>query len=74
MLTANLQEVVTSGCAGRTDSGPGVMGCLMDLAAADSNHMTQECKVTVMEIAYFMARDFELNPKLYKYVKCCFAL
>ncbi len=44
ILQQNCQDVVTSGCEDKTD-GAAVMSCLLDLAAANSNHMTKECKV-----------------------------
>ena len=37
----------------------------MNHVASQSKHMTAECKETLMEIQYFMARDFSLDPRLY---------
>ena len=37
----------------------------MNQVASQSKHMTAECKETMMEVQYFMARDFSLDPRLY---------
>ena len=37
----------------------------MNHVASQSKHMTAECKETMMEVQYFMARDFSLDPRLY---------
>ena len=37
----------------------------MNHVASQSKHMTAECKETMMEVQYFMARDFSLDPHLY---------
>ena len=43
-----------------------VLSCLMSLAAQSSRHMTNECMTTLLEIQYFLARDFRLDAKLYR--------
>ncbi len=47
-------------------TGESVMNCLMDLSARNSRFMTRACKTSLTEIQYFLARDFQLNPRLYK--------
>lgn len=67
VLKKACQDVVMAAC--NPNSGPtGVLSCLMTQAATNSRHMTQECKASLLEIQYFLARDFTLDPKLYK--KC----
>ncbi|EFA03106.1 Golgi apparatus protein 1 [Tribolium castaneum] len=44
-----------------------VMSCLMDNIGAD--HMTEECEDALIQIQYFIARDFKLDPKLYRACK-----
>ena len=41
-----------------------VMSCLMDNIGAD--HMTEECEDALIQIQYFIGRDFKLDPKLYR--------
>ena len=59
------QDVVAQGCDVKAGEGA-VMRCLMSLAAKQSRHMTKDCSSTLLEIQYFLARDFTLSPKLYK--------
>lgn len=56
--------VVKSICNGITGGNARVMSCLMDSIGAD--HMTDECEDALMQIQYFVARDFKLDPQLYK--------
>ena len=37
----------------------------MNHVASQSKHMTAECRETMMEVQYFMASDFSLDPRLY---------
>ncbi len=49
-------------------AGPdAVMSCLMLHASRESKYMTTECKKTLVEIYYFISRDFTLDNKLYRY-------
>ena len=41
------------------------MNCLMNQLVSQSRHMTKSCSERLLEIQYFMARDFSLDPKLY---------
>ena len=60
------QDVVLSSCDPKSGND-NVLSCLLTLAArGDDRRMTRECRTTLMEIEYFMARDFAINPKLYK--------
>lgn len=40
------------------------MSCLMDKLGTD--HMNEECETALIQIQYFVARDFKLDPQLYK--------
>lgn len=40
-----------------------VLSCLMDNIGADA--MTEECEDALIQIQYFIARDFKLDPQLY---------
>lgn len=40
------------------------MSCLMD--NLDSDVMTAPCESALIQIQYFIARDFELDPRLYR--------
>lgn len=44
-----------------------VMSCLMDNINAD--HMTADCEEALIQIQYFVARDFKLDPQLYRACK-----
>lgn len=41
-----------------------VLSCLMDNIGAD--HMPESCENALMQIQYFVARDFKLDPQLYR--------
>ena len=65
ILQKSCQDVVIKAC--NANAGPsGVMSCLMTSAATNSRHMTKECASVLMELQYFLARDYSLDPKLYK--------
>ena len=65
VLQRSCQDVVVKACSGNT--GPtGVLSCLMTAVATGSRFMTRECHGALMEIHYFLARDYSLDPKLYK--------
>nr|XP_023023092.1 Golgi apparatus protein 1 [Leptinotarsa decemlineata] len=44
-----------------------VMSCLMDNMRSDT--MTEDCENALLEIQYFIARDFKLDPQLYRACK-----
>ena len=64
VLKSACQDVVTQGCDANLGATH-VMTCLMGLMTSQSRHMTTNCKDRLMEIEYFMARDFSLDPQLY---------
>lgn len=41
-----------------------VISCLMD--KLDTNQMTEPCESALLQIQYFVARDFKLDPQLYR--------
>ncbi|ELT94856.1 hypothetical protein CAPTEDRAFT_177499 [Capitella teleta] len=52
------------------DQAPGdgnVISCLMQ--NIENNYMNDVCKERLMEIQYFIARDFSLDPRLFKYCR-----
>lgn len=59
------QEVVNVACDPKLESSY-VLSCLMNQYVGQSRHMTSKCKQRLMEIQYFMARDFSLDPRLYQ--------
>jgi Golgi apparatus protein 1 len=59
--------VVKSVCRDIKGGDARVMSCLMDNIGAD--HMTEECEDALIQIQYFVARDFKLDPKLYRACK-----
>ena len=41
-----------------------VMGCLMhQLSIPNNKYMNKECRGALMEVQYFISRDFSLTPK-----------
>ena len=40
------------------------MSCLMDKLGTE--HMTTACETALLQIQYFVARDFKLDPQLYR--------
>ena len=65
VLHESYSPVVSAACDS-TASNEVVLSCLMSLAAKNSRHMTNECMTTLMEIQYFLSRDFRLDTKLYR--------
>ncbi|XP_029837305.3 Golgi apparatus protein 1 [Ixodes scapularis] len=67
VLQEACQPVVDVHCK---DVKPGhgrVMSCLMDHVS--SYHMSDNCREALLQIQYFVARDFKLDPVLYKECK-----
>lgn len=56
--------VVKAACRDIRGGNARVMSCLMDNIGAD--HMTEDCEDALMQIQYFVARDFKLDPQLYR--------
>ena len=64
----NIQDVVDQTCDPQGYQNDGtqsaVMGCLMhQLSILDNKVMNKECREALMEIQYFISRDFSLTPK-----------
>lgn len=57
-------SVVRSVCRDVKGGNARVISCLMDNIGAD--HMTDECEDALIQIQYFVARDFKLDPQLYR--------
>ncbi|XP_018326849.1 Golgi apparatus protein 1 isoform X2 [Agrilus planipennis] len=55
--------VVRIACKDIRGGNARVMSCLMDTLGTDQ--MTEECENALMQIQYFVARDFKLDPQLY---------
>ncbi|XP_048735451.2 Golgi apparatus protein 1-like isoform X2 [Ostrea edulis] len=66
VLQRACEPVVQQGCKHIQPGDARIVSCLMD--HLDSEIMTDECEERLMEIQYFVARDFRLDPALYK--KC----
>ncbi|XP_062582222.1 Golgi apparatus protein 1-like isoform X2 [Saccostrea cucullata] len=66
VLQKACEPVVQAGCKHIQPGDARVISCLMD--HLDSEIMQDECEERLMEIQYFVARDFRLDPALYK--KC----
>ncbi|KAG5892124.1 hypothetical protein JTB14_032347 [Gonioctena quinquepunctata] len=59
--------VVKIACRNIGEGDARVMSCLMDNMRSDV--MTEECEDALLEIQYFVARDFKLDPQLYRACK-----
>ncbi|GAB6030494.1 hypothetical protein CHUAL_007357 [Chamberlinius hualienensis] len=58
-------SVVNVACRDTTKPGEGrVLSCLMDTIG--TNYMTEDCEDKLLQIQYFVARDYRLDPMLYK--------
>ncbi|KAK3610023.1 hypothetical protein CHS0354_032371 [Potamilus streckersoni] len=69
VLAEACEPVVKTICKDIPSSDGGrVMNCLME-NLDNTNLMTEECEERLMEIQYFVVRDFRLDPTLYKYCK-----
>ncbi|OQR79285.1 Golgi apparatus protein 1-like, partial [Tropilaelaps mercedesae] len=65
VLQESCQPVVNVLCK---DIRPGkgqVLSCIMDHLDS-KNHMTEDCREALLQIQYFVARDFKLDPRLYE--------
>ncbi|KAJ8910173.1 hypothetical protein NQ315_016184 [Exocentrus adspersus] len=56
--------VVKVACKGLSGGNARVMSCLMDKLGTD--YMNEDCENALIQIQYFVARDFKLDPQLYK--------
>lgn len=57
-------SVVTRACSGIRGGDSRIMSCLMDNIG--TNVMTEDCENSLVQIQYFVARDFNLDPLLYR--------
>ncbi|XP_015923497.1 Golgi apparatus protein 1 [Parasteatoda tepidariorum] len=64
VLQEACQPVVDAVCSHEKPGEGRVMSCLMK--HFDSTHMSLECKEKLLQIQYFVSRDFKLDPILYK--------
>ncbi|PRD28569.1 UNVERIFIED_CONTAM: Glg1 [Trichonephila clavipes] len=64
VLQEACQPVVDAVCSQEKPGEGRVMSCLMK--HFDSTHMSEDCKEKLLQIQYFVARDFKLDPILYK--------
>lgn len=65
VLRKACKPVVDVACR-ETDGGDArVISCLMDKIG--TNFMMADCETALMQIQYFVARDFKLDPQLYRY-------
>ncbi|KAK7114849.1 Golgi apparatus protein 1-like [Littorina saxatilis] len=60
-------DVVSAVCSHIRPGNGAIISCLMD--NLDEDDMTDECEERLLEIQYFVARDFRLDPDLYKSCK-----
>lgn len=58
------KSVVDSACTEVIGGNGKVMSCLMEKLGTDS--MTLDCENALLQIQYFISRDFKLDPQLYK--------
>lgn len=54
-------------CADKKAGDGKVISCLME--NLENKYMNDKCKERLMEIQYFVARDFRLDPRLFKYCR-----
>ncbi|GBP70609.1 Golgi apparatus protein 1 [Eumeta japonica] len=61
------KSVVDKACQEITGGNGRVMSCLMEKLG--TGPMSPECETALMQIQYFISRDFKLDPQLYKACK-----
>ncbi|PSN56256.1 Golgi apparatus protein 1 [Blattella germanica] len=64
VLREACKSVVDVACSEVRGGDARVMSCLMDKLGTD--HMTTACETALLQIQYFIARDFKLDPQLYR--------
>lgn len=67
VLREACQPVVNRACRGLRGGDARVMSCLMDNLGTDV--MLEDCEKALIQIQYFIARDFKLDPQLYRSCK-----
>lgn len=58
------KPVVDIACRDANNGDARVMSCLMEKIGTE--FMTTDCEIALMQIQYFVARDFKLDPQLYR--------
>lgn len=66
VLRKACSSVVNVACRDVEGGDARVMSCLMEKLG--THYMTQDCETALLQIQYFVARDFKLDPQLYR--KC----
>ncbi|XP_059622678.1 Golgi apparatus protein 1 isoform X2 [Phlebotomus argentipes] len=61
------KPVVDVACRDTEGGDARVMSCLMEKLS--TSFMTQDCEAALLQIQYFVARDFKLDPQLYRHCK-----
>lgn len=67
VLRQSCKPVVDTACKEVVGGEGRVMSCLIEKLG--SSFMTDECEAAVLQIQYFVARDFKLDPQLYRACK-----
>lgn len=67
VLRKACKSVVDTACGTDIEGNSRVMSCLMEKLG--TNFMTQPCETALLQIQYFTARDFKLDPILYSQCK-----
>lgn len=67
VLRRACKPVVDTACGNDVDGNSQVMSCLMEKLG--TNFMTPACETALLQIQYFTARDFKLDPSLYSQCK-----
>lgn len=65
VLRKACKPVVDVACRDTDGGDARVMSCLMEKIG--SKYMMPDCETALMQIQYFVARDFKLEPQLYRY-------
>lgn len=61
------KPVVDAACRDARGGDARVMSCLME--KLDTRYMRPDCEQALMQIQYFVARNFKLDPQLYRHCK-----
>nr|CAD7426932.1 unnamed protein product [Timema monikensis] len=64
VLREACKPVVDNSCKDVRGGDARVMSCLMEKLGTD--HMTEACELALVQIQYFVARDYKLDPQLYR--------
>jgi Golgi apparatus protein 1 len=67
VLREQCDDVVRSSCSHVKPGDGRVINCL--LSSVDKSLMNPGCKEALMEVYYFISRDFRLDPRLYKFCR-----